>query len=223
MDKTVILQPRAKEWSWCYHSCLSKSIDKHTSKGLLLLNQVTSTTIETSFSGSEEIRLWSELVIMYKFNSFRCGKNEPFLNKSIKQNLGFSAISVGKESTCNAGDPVRFLGQEDSLGWIGYPSQYSWTYLVAQLVKNLPAMWETWVCSLGWEDPLEGNGYPQPVFWPGEVHELYIPWGHKELVLFSLWLHLLILSGVISPPFSSSILENSFFFFFNFILFLNFT
>ena len=155
MDKTVILQPRAKEWSWCYHSCLSKSIDKHTSKGLLLLNQVTSTTIETSFSGSEEIRLWSELVIMYKFNSFRCGKNEPFLNKSIKQNLGFSAISVGKESTCNAGDPVRFLGQEDSLGWIGYPSQYSWTYLVAQLVKNLPAMWETWVCSLGWEDLLE--------------------------------------------------------------------
>ena len=92
---------------------------------------------------------------MYKFNSFRCGKNEPFLNKSIKQNLGFSAISVGKESTCNAGDPVRFLGQEDSLGWIGYPSQYSWTYLVTQLVKNLPAMWETWVCSLGWEDLLE--------------------------------------------------------------------
>ena len=39
--------------------------------------------------------------------------------------------------------------------WIGYPLQYSWFSLVAQLVKNLPAMWETWVRSLGWEDPLE--------------------------------------------------------------------
>ena len=38
---------------------------------------------------------------------------------------------------------------------IGYPLQYSWASLVAQLVKNLPAMQETWVLSLGWEDPLE--------------------------------------------------------------------
>ena len=38
---------------------------------------------------------------------------------------------------------------------IGYPLQYSWASLVAQLVKNLPAMQETWVRSLGWEDPME--------------------------------------------------------------------
>ena len=38
---------------------------------------------------------------------------------------------------------------------IGYPLQYSWAALVAQLVKNPPAMWETWVRSLGWEDALE--------------------------------------------------------------------
>ena len=38
---------------------------------------------------------------------------------------------------------------------IGYPLQYSWAYLVAQLVKTPPAMWETWIQSLGWEDPLE--------------------------------------------------------------------
>ena len=38
---------------------------------------------------------------------------------------------------------------------IGYLLQYSWGSLVAQLVKNLPAMWETWAQSLGWEDPLE--------------------------------------------------------------------
>ena len=38
---------------------------------------------------------------------------------------------------------------------IGYPCQYSWASLVAQLVKNLPAMWETWIPFLDWEDPLE--------------------------------------------------------------------
>ena len=48
---------------------------------------------------------------------------------------------------------------------------------MAQLVKNLPAVWETWVRSLGWEDPLEKN---TPVFWPGEFHGLYSLWGPKE-------------------------------------------
>ena len=47
-------------------------------------------------------------------------------------------------------------GSESSPGeGIGYPLQYSWASLVAQMVKNLPAMRETWVRSLGWEDPLE--------------------------------------------------------------------
>ena len=43
---------------------------------------------------------------------------------------------------------------------MGYPLQKSWASLVAQLVKNLPAMLEIWVRSLGWEDPLEKNSYP---------------------------------------------------------------
>ena len=54
--------------------------------------------------------------------------------------------------------PIRFLGwnQIRSPGeGIGYPLQYSWASLVAQLVKNPPAMWEIWVQSLDWEDPLE--------------------------------------------------------------------
>ena len=69
---------------------------------------------------------------------------------------GFPDSSVGKESTCNAGDPgsIPGLGRSPAEG-IGYPLQYSWASLVAQLVKNLPAMPETWVRSLGWEDPLE--------------------------------------------------------------------
>ena len=51
-------------------------------------------------------------------------------------------------------NPVQFLGWKDSPGeGISYPLQYAWAPLVAQLVKNPPAI--TWVCSLGWEDPLE--------------------------------------------------------------------
>ena len=70
--------------------------------------------------------------------------------------LGFSDSSTGKESTCNAGDPSLIPGSGRSAGEvIGYPHQYSWASLVAQIVKNPPAMQETWVQSLGWEDPLE--------------------------------------------------------------------
>ena len=69
---------------------------------------------------------------------------------------GFPDSSVGKESACNAGDPGLIPGSGRSPGeGIVYPLQYSWASLEAQLVKNPPAMWETWVRSLGWEDPLE--------------------------------------------------------------------
>ena len=69
---------------------------------------------------------------------------------------GFPDSSVGKESACNAGDPGFNPGSGRSAGeWIGYPIQCSWASLAAQLVKNPPAMQETWVWSLGWEDPLE--------------------------------------------------------------------
>ena len=60
--------------------------------------------------------------------------------------LGFPGSSVGKESTCNAEDPGSIPGPERSPGeGIGYPLQYSWASLVAQMVKSPPAMWETWV------------------------------------------------------------------------------
>ena len=73
-----------------------------------------------------------------------------------KVDWGFPDSSVGKESACNTGDPSSIPGSGRSPGeGIGYPLQYSWASLVAQLVKNLPAMRETLVRSLGWEDPLE--------------------------------------------------------------------
>ena len=53
--------------------------------------------------------------------------------------------------------------------------------LVVQLVKNLPAMWETWVWPLGWEDPLEKGIATHSSIWPGEFHGLCGPWGRKEL------------------------------------------
>ena len=88
---------------------------------------------------------------------------------------------VGKESTCNAGDPGSVPGLGRSAGeGVGYPLQYSWASLVTQLVKNLPVMWKTWVRSLGWEDPWRRERLSTPVSWPGEFHGLYSPWGHKE-------------------------------------------
>ena len=74
----------------------------------------------------------------------------------VVQQTGFLDSSVGKKFTCNAGDPDSVPGSGRSPGeGIGYPLPFFWTSLVAQLVKNPPAMQETWVPSLGWEDPLE--------------------------------------------------------------------
>ena len=70
--------------------------------------------------------------------------------------MGFPDSSVSKESTCNAGDPGSSPGSgKPTVEGIGYPPQYSWASLVAQLVKNPPVMQETLVQSLGWADPLE--------------------------------------------------------------------
>ena len=69
---------------------------------------------------------------------------------------GFTDSSIGKESACNTGDPSSIPGSVRSPGeGISYLFQCSWATLVAQLVKNLPAMREIWVPSMGWENPLE--------------------------------------------------------------------
>ena len=87
----------------------------------------------------------------------------------------FPDSSVGKESSCDAGDPGSIPGLGRSPGEeIGYPLQYSWASLVAQLVKNLPPIRETWV-------PWRRARLPTPVFWPGEYTPLYSPLGRKEL------------------------------------------
>ena len=93
--------------------------------------------------------------------------------------VGFPGSSADKGSSCNAGDPssIPAPGSSPREG-IGCLLQYSWAPLVAQMVKNLPVVQETWVRSLGWEDPLEEGMQPTPVFLPGES-----PWteGHGGL------------------------------------------
>ena len=83
---------------------------------------------------------------------------------------GFPDSSVGKESACNAGDPGSIPGSGRPTGeGIGHPLQYSWAFLVAQLVKNPPVMQETLVQFLGQEGPLEkGKATPSSI--------LGLPW-----------------------------------------------
>ena len=70
--------------------------------------------------------------------------------------IEWASVVDDKESACNSGDPNSIPGSERSWGeGIGYPLPYSWASLMAQTVKNMPAMRKTWVWSLDWEDPLE--------------------------------------------------------------------
>ena len=96
--------------------------------------------------------------------------------------LGIADSSVGKKSACNAGDPGSVSGSGSSAeDGIGYPLQYYWASLAAQLVKNLPAMWETWAQSLGWEDPLEKGKATHSSTLAWRISWTVYPWGRKEL------------------------------------------
>ena len=89
--------------------------------------------------------------------------------------------SIVKESSCNVRDPGLIPGSERSSGeGIGYPLQPSWASLVAQLVKSPPAMWETWVQSLDWENPLEKGKVTHSSILAWRI-PWRSPWGRKEL------------------------------------------
>ena len=75
----------------------------------------------------------------------------------------------------------RIIVHDPSLCYCSITLSGLFFLLVAQLVKNPPAMQKTWVWSLGWEDSQEKGTATHPVFWPGEFHGLYSPWGRKEL------------------------------------------
>ena len=100
--------------------------------------------------------------------------------------MGFPGSSAGKESACNAGDPGLIPGSGSSPGeGMGYPLQYSWAYVVAQMIKNLLAMQETWFNS--WVGKIPGGGHANPLQYSGLENPHgqrslagYSPWGHKE-------------------------------------------
>ena len=97
--------------------------------------------------------------------------------------MGFPGGSDGKESACSVGDPSLIPKSGRSPGEdVDHPLQYAWASRVAQILKNPPAMQETWVWSLGWEDPLEGRH--------GDLLQyscLQNPYGQWSLVGYSLW------------------------------------
>ena len=94
--------------------------------------------------------------------------------------LGFPDSSAGEESTYNARDPSWIPGSGRSTGeGIGYPLQYSWASLLPQLIKiclqcGRPGF-NPWVGKIPWRR----KRLPSPVFWPGEFHGLYSPWGSQ--------------------------------------------
>ena len=101
---------------------------------------------------------------------------------------GYLGSSADKESICNAEDSSLSPGSVRSPGeGISYPLLYSWASLVTQRVKNLPAMWETWVRSLGWEGSLEEGmaTHASILAWriPRDRGACWgsSPWGSKEL------------------------------------------
>ena len=96
--------------------------------------------------------------------------------------MGFPCVSAVKESTCNVGDLGSVPGLGRSPGEeIGYLFQYSWASFMAQLVKNPPAMQETWFDSWVRKIHWRREKLPTPVFWPAELYGLYNPWVCKEL------------------------------------------
>ena len=81
----------------------------------------------------------------------------------ISQEKGFPGSSAGKESVCNARNSGLISRSGSSPGeGIGYPILYSWAFLVAQMIKSLPVMSETWVRYLGQEDPLQESMATHP-------------------------------------------------------------
>ena len=140
-----------KQWHWPSFTCYktrSRAIDKY--RVWAELSSLEAPTFSVTAKGLS--RAQSEMQTM---DGTRHICLSPFLGP-LGVHMGFCKSSAGKESACNAGDPHSIPGWGRSAGeGIGYPLQCSWSSLVLQLVKNPPAMWETWVWSLGGEYPPE--------------------------------------------------------------------
>ena len=106
------------------------------------------------------------------------------MNSWPYETLGFPDSSAGKESSCHAGVPGLIPGlgililiycRRDRL-----PTLVFMGFSCGSAIKNLPALQETWVQLWTRKIPWRRERLPTPVFWPGEFHELYSLWGHKN-------------------------------------------
>ena len=94
------------------------------------------------------------MIHAYSLKQMLCNRASSFSEITVTRSYSPSLVAQLVKNPHDAGNPgsIARLGRFPE--WTGYPLQYSRASLVAQLVKNLPAMPETWVRSLGWEDPL---------------------------------------------------------------------
>ena len=112
--------------------------------------------VDYSPPGSSVHEIFQASILEWVAIPFSRGSSQPRDWIQVSCIVGFAGSSADKESACNAGDTGSIPESGRSAGeGIGNPHQYSWASLVAHLVKNLPAMQETWDPCLGWEDPLE--------------------------------------------------------------------
>ena len=124
----------------------------------IVMATITGHSVENSLLMKSNIKNRFFVFFLKRFlKQLRCYLPHKYMGKYITfLLLDFPDSSACKESTCIAGDLFSIPGSGRSVGeGLGYPLYYSWASLVAHLVKNLPAMWKTWVRSLGWQDPLE--------------------------------------------------------------------
>ena len=118
---------------------------------------------------------YSKIGTVQRRSAWPLHKGDMHIHEAFHILGGLICSSAGKEPACNAGDPGSIPGLGRSAGEaLGCPLPYSRASLVAQLVKNPPAMRETPVQSPGWEDLLEKGEATTPVFWLGESHGLNI-------------------------------------------------
>ena len=126
----------------CYNNTLAGLDNKHLFHTFLKAEKI---KIKVNLVSGEDLRLWFiDSCPVTAHGQTDKGVLWGLFNKGINLIQGFPHSSVGKESACNAGDPSSIPGSGRFTGeGIGYPPQYSWSSLVAQLVKNLPTMRET--------------------------------------------------------------------------------
>ena len=119
-----------------------------------------------------------------------CGWTEKVDEKCLKHLLqSFNSLSKKKKKKLWETKKRKTIKNKPFLCYLTF-LYFSWVSLVAQLIKNLPAMWETWVPSLGWENPLEDDMVTHSVFLPGESHgqtslQATVHWVTKSQALLS--------------------------------------